>query len=136
MAKVSVKHVQINKNQSTMLALIAGAVVVVVFGLFATRAMVVKGLYQRKVLHARRDTAATLKSNYTAAQNLVNQYKNFATQDPNILGGSVAGDTFIDGNNPRIILDALPSTYDAPALATSIEKILTTGDTVSIDSLQ
>ncbi len=123
--KVSVKHLQINKSQSSMLAVVAAAVAIVVFGLFATKALVVKGLYQRRALHAQREAVATLKDNYSAAQTLFTQYKVFAGGDPNILGGNPTGNGSLDGDNPRIILDALPSTYDAPALATSLEKILT-----------
>lgn len=132
--KVSIKHMQIDKSQSKMLAVIVAAVVIVIFGLFATKAMVVKGLYQRRVLNAKRDVVSGLKSNYDAAQSLFTQYKVFADQDPNILGGTVAGATSLDGDNARITLDALPSTYDAPALATSIEKILT-GQTITINSI-
>jgi hypothetical protein len=132
--KVSIKHLQIDKNQSTMLAVIAVAVVVVVFSLFATKSMITKAFYQKRALHARQDVAATLKSNYTAAQTLFTQYKNFANQDPNILGGTVGGSTNLDGQNAVVVLDALPSTYDAPALATSVEKIMS-GRNITINSL-
>jgi len=133
--KVSVKHLQIDKSQSTMLAVIAVAVIVVVFGLFATKALISKGAYQRRALHARRQVADTLKSNYASAQTLFTQYTVFAKDDPNVLGGSTTGNGNLDGDNPRIVLDSLPSTYDAPALATSIEKVMT-GRNVSIESIK
>jgi len=117
-----------------MLAVIATAVVLVVFSLFATKAIVQKGIYQRHVLHARRDVVNTLKSNYTAAQTLVTQYNVFATQDPNMLGGKIDETDNLDGDNPKIVLDALPSSYDAPALASSVEKILL-GKNVTINSI-
>ncbi len=133
--KVSAKHLQIDKNQSSMMAVIVITVVVVVFSLFATKSMVTKGLYQRRALHARKEVAATLKTNYDSAKTLVSQYKNvFANQNPNILGGSVNGKTNLDGQNAVIVLDALPSKYDAPALATSTEKVLTERG-VTINSL-
>jgi hypothetical protein len=132
--KVSVKHLQIDKSQSTMLAVIVAATVLTIFGLVATKSLVSKGLYQRRALHARRVVASTLKSNYSSAQTLFTQYKIFADQDPNMLGGSASGSGNLDGDNPRIVLDALPSTYDAPALASSIEKVLT-GRGVTINSL-
>jgi hypothetical protein len=122
--KVSVKHLQIDKDQSTMLAVIIAATVLTVFSLIATKSLVSKGLYQRRALSARRQVVATLKSNYGSAQTLDTQYKVFAAQDPNILGGSASGSGNTDGNNPRIILDSLPSKYDAPALASSIEKLV------------
>jgi hypothetical protein len=132
--KVSVKHVQIDKSQSTMLAVIVGAVVISMFGLFATKALISKGVYQRRALHARRQVVDQLKKNYDSAQSLFTQYKVFADQDPNILGGTVDGKSDKDGDNARIVLDALPSTYDAPALATSLEKIMT-GRSVAITTL-
>lgn len=132
--KVSVKHLQIDKNQSSVLAIVAVAVALVVFGLFATKSLVSKGLYQRRAINARHQVVATLKSNYTSAQTLLNQYNVFAQADPNALGGSATGSGNGAGDNARIVLDALPSTYDAPALATSIEKLLT-GRGMTIDSL-
>jgi hypothetical protein len=132
--KTSVKHVQIDKSQSTMLAIIVAATVIVVFSLVATKSMISKGLYQKRALHARKDVAATLKDNYSAAETLFTQYKVFANSDPNVLGGTVSGTTNLDGSNPVIVLDSLPSVYDAPALATSIEKVMT-GRNVTINSL-
>lgn len=132
--KVSIKHMQIDKSQSKMLIVIAAATVIVVFGLFATKAMIVKGMYQRRALHARRDVAARLKTNYNSANTLFNQYKVFAEGNPNILGGSIGGQSNLDGDNARIVLDALPSTYDAPALASSLEKVLT-GRNITISTL-
>ncbi|MBX4197093.1 hypothetical protein KW801_00870 [Candidatus Saccharibacteria bacterium] len=133
--RTSIKHLQIDKSQSTMLAVIVAATVIVVFGLFATKAMIVKGAYQRRALHARRDVADRLKTNYDSAKTLFTQYKVFADQNPNVIGGSITGTTNLDGNNPRIVLDALPSSYDAPALASSIEKVLT-DQSITINSLK
>ena len=134
MAKKSVKHLQIDKDQSRMLIVIVVAVVISVFGLFATKAMVSKGLYQRRALHARKQVVDQLKANVNAANTLFKQYKVFASEDPNVLDGSTSGSGPLDGDNPRIILDSLPSKYDAPALASSIEKILT-DENITISAL-
>lgn len=134
-AKPSVKHLQISKNQSRILMIVAIATVVVVFSLFATKAIVSKGLYQRRALHEKREVASQLKANLDAANTLFTQYKVFADQDPNVLGGTIDGTGNLDGDNPRIVLDSLPSDYDAPALASSLEKILV-GRSVTIDSIK
>jgi len=123
--KVSIKHIQINKSQSSILVVIALATAFTVFSLVATKSLITKGMYQRRALHARRQVVDQLKTNYDSAQKLFSQYKVFADDDPNVLGGSKSGNSNIDGDNPRIVLDSLPSKYDAPALATSLEKILT-----------
>lgn len=132
--KVSVKHVQIDKSQSSMLMVIVISVILSIFGLFATKALISKGVYQRRALHARRQVVSQLKDNYNSAQSLFTQYKVFAGQEPNILGGTIDGNSDKDGDNARIVLDALPSTYDAPALATSLEKIMT-GRSITITSI-
>jgi hypothetical protein len=125
MAKRSIKHLQINKSQATVLAVIAAATFVTVFCLFGVKTLITKGAYQNRALKAQHQAAAELKNNYTQAQSLITQYKVFAAQNPNLLGGVVSGNGANDGDNPRIVLDSLPSKYDAPALGSSIEKILT-----------
>lgn len=132
--KTSVKHVQIDKDQSKMLAVIALAVALCIFGLFATKALVSKGLYQRRALNAEHSVESTLKSNYSSAQTLLSQYNVFVQEDPNAIGGNASGSGPNDGDNARIALDALPSKYDIPALASSVEKILS-GRSVTINSL-
>jgi hypothetical protein len=121
----SIKHLQIDKSQSTVLIVIAVSTVFIVFGLFATKSLITKGLYQRRALHAQREAVDKLKANITAANTLITQYKVFAQNEPNLIGGTTDGNGDKDGDNPRIVLDALPSTYDAPALGSSLEKILT-----------
>jgi hypothetical protein len=125
MAKASIKHLQIDKDQTTILVVIAITTAVAVFGLFGIKALVSKGLYQKRALHARRDVADKLKSNFSDATTLFTQYKVFAEQQPNLLGGQAKGNGSQDGDNARLVLDSLPSKYDAPALASSIEKVLT-----------
>lgn len=132
--KVSVKHLMIDQKQSSMLIVIVVATIVTVFGLVATKSLVSKGLYQRRALHERREVASTLKDNYDSAKTLFKQYKVFADQEPNMLGGLIDGSNNLDGVNPRLVLDALPSKYDAPAVASSIEKVLV-GRNVTINSL-
>jgi hypothetical protein len=132
--KTSIKHVQIDKSQSTMLAIVAAAVVLTIFCLFGTKALISKGLYQRRVLGARHQVVKQLQTNVGSANTLFTQYKVFADQNPNLLGGSTTGSGNLDGDNPRLVLDALPSTYDAPALATSLEKVII-GRGVTINSI-
>jgi hypothetical protein len=112
--KVSVKHLQLDKSQSTMLAVIALAVVITIFSLFATKAMIVKGAYQRRALHETRDVAERLKSNYTSAQTLFTQYKVFVSQSPNLLDGNVLGSGNLDGDNSISVIDDPTTNSDQP----------------------
>jgi hypothetical protein len=134
MARKSVKHLEISKSQTNVLVVIALTTALVIFCIFGTKALVVKGLYQNRVLRERRKVATHLQANVTAAHQLFNQYAVFAADDPNLLGGLKSGTGNLDGDNPKIVLDALPSKYDAPALATSVEKILTQQN-IKINSL-
>jgi hypothetical protein len=133
--QMSVKHRQISKAQSNLMIVIAIATIVSIFSLFAFRSMAIKFLYQNRAINEKNQVVKQLEDNYTAAQTLIGQYQVFADSNPNILGGSVDGQGNHDGDNSRIVLDALPSKYDAPALATSIEKVLT-GRNVSITSIE
>ena len=128
------KYTQLSKAQQEVLAIIAIAVVICVFSLVGVKTMISKGAYQRRVLNEKHKIITQLEANYSAANTLATQYKVFANQDPNLIGGKAQGTGNQDGANPQIVLDALPSTYDAPALASSLEKILS-GDNTTIRSL-
>jgi Tfp pilus assembly protein PilO len=71
----------------------------------------------------------TLRDNIKAEESLVAQYKQFVAQSPNLIGGNPKGTGDRDGDNARIILDALPSKYDFPALASSLEKLASANGT-------
>lgn len=128
------KYIQLSRAQQEMLAIIAIAVVVCVFSLVGFKTMLAKGNYQRKVINEKHKIIKQLEANYTAAKSLQTQYDTFAALDPNIIGGKSTGSGNQDGSNPQIVLDALPSKYDAPALASSVEKILN-GDSATIRSI-
>ena len=77
-----------------------------------------------------------LAANVTAKDSLVSSYQQFEARTQNIIGGNPSGTGQNDGDNARIVLDALPSKYDFPALTTSIEKLLAqTASGVKIESI-
>jgi hypothetical protein len=125
---------KIDKDQTTILLVTIAATLITVFSLFAIKAMIAKGRYQHRAINAKQNVVEQLKDNLEASKKLTSQYAVFAELDPNILGGNKDGAGSQDGNNSRIILDALPSKYDVPALASSIEKLLS-GKNASIKSL-
>ncbi len=130
----SIKHVQIDKAQSTVMIAIAVATAVSIFCLFSTKALVSQASYQRRVINARHDVVRQLNKNLESAKNLASQYQIFDSTNPNILGGKNTTDPNSnppDGNNARLVLNALPTKYDFPALISSLSKIL---DADGIDS--
>lgn len=126
MAKMQLptKRLMVDRANSQIIAMIAGATVLVVFSLVASRALLSQRSYQSRVISEKEKAVRQLKSNTEAVGNLVNSYNLFISQTANIIGGSPTGTGERDGDNARIILDALPSQYDFPALVTSLEKLL------------
>jgi hypothetical protein len=123
------KHTQINKAQSAMLATITIASVVSIFCLFSAKALLSQAAYQRKVVNANHVAVKQLQNNVTAAKQLATQYSTvFEGGSPtNIIGGKNDTDSNAvppNGDNARIVLDALPSQYDFPALVSSLSKVM------------
>jgi hypothetical protein len=145
--KASVKHLQIDKDNNLMFIIVAVASIMVVFSLVSAKTLLGVSSYQHKALKAKEGAVKKLQANVKAADALKQQYDTFESQNPNILGGvggldvakaiseqgeqsgviKVNGQTLNlsgqDGDNAKIVLDALPSSYDFPALISSIEKV-------------
>lgn len=118
------KRIQVDKAKTTLLAVVATASAITMFGLVATKTFYSEAAYLNRVASEKEKAVKQLKANKAAVATLVDSYKTFATQDPNVLGGKPTGTGERDGDNARLILDALPSKYDFPALTTSLEKLL------------
>jgi hypothetical protein len=144
---VSIKHLQIDKDNNLMFIAVAIASILVVFSLVSAKTLLGMSSYQHKALKAKNVAIKKLQANVKAADELKKQYDNFEKQNPNIIGGvggldvaqaiaeqgEQAGSVKLndktlnlsgqDGDNAKIVLDALPSSYDFPALISSIEKV-------------
>ncbi len=118
------KRVQISKANSLIVISVAVSSFLVVFSLVACRALLSQRAYQSRVIAKKEAARDQLKKNLDAATPLINAYKTFVGTTSNVLGGNPSGTSDKDGDNAKIILDALPSKYDFPALATSLEKLL------------
>lgn len=122
--KTSLKHLQIDKANSVIVAVTSLAAFILVFTLFAVSAMWDIRDYQSRVVDQKEETRDILIDNLDVANTLNQSYQAFIAPPENIIGGSREAQGSSDGDNARIILDALPSRYDFPALATSVEAIL------------
>ncbi len=135
--KISVKHIEIGKTNNFIMLVAAIASIITIFSLISAKALVSQSAYQRKVLAEKSKAVKQLKDNVNAANTLKSQYDVFESGNPNIIGGqggSNPGNGPSDGDNARIVLDALPSQYDFPALTSSLERIMT-NDHVAIQSI-
>ncbi len=126
MAKVQLvtKKMQIDKAQATIVAVVAGAVFVTVFSLVSSKALWAQRGYQARVITKKAAARDQLNENVKSVQGLVTAYKDFVGASTNMLDGNPSGTGDQDGDNAKLVLDALPSKYDFPALASSLEKIL------------
>ena len=123
-AHLSVKRVQIDKSQSRMLVAAAIAAFMLTFALVGGKMLVGQIVYQNKVISAKKDAVRQMKSNIQASSSLMTSYKAFVSTSKNAIGGNPQGAGPQDGDNAKIVLDALPSRYDFPALTTSLERLL------------
>lgn len=117
------KKVQISKAEATVVGVIATAVFVTVFSLVSAKALWAQRGYQAKVIGKKEAAVKQLEENVNSVNDLVTSYKQFVSAGTNIIQGNPAGKGDKDGDNARLVLDALPSKYDFPAVASSFEKI-------------
>lgn len=122
--QISTKRLAISQANAQMIGIVAGAVFVTIFCLIASKAVVAQNSYRSRVITAKTTARNQLQSNIKAVDQLTKSYQKFVGHETNIIGGSDTGTGDSDGDNARIILDSLPSSYDFPALTSSLEKIM------------
>lgn len=128
------KRALIDKSNSRTVIFAGVAAFIVMFALVSGRSMISQAAYNNRVIDAKKATLKTLDENLEARDDLVNSYKGFVGTSQNVIGGSTTGTGDRDGDNAKIVLDALPSKYDFPALTSSIEK-LASAQGVTIESM-
>lgn len=122
--EISTKRVAISKANAQTVAFVAGACFISIFCLFAAKSVWDHNMYQAKVISAKSKARNQLSKNIDAYESLKQSYDDFDSKSNNAIGGVKDGAGDNDGPNSKIILDALPSQYDFPALTSSIEKIM------------
>ena len=127
MAKIakSAKQIQIDKANATIVLIVSIASMITAFSLVAVKSLLSQRTYQSHVISQQTAALKVAKADVKAVESLKTTYETFNTSDANIIGGSATGTTDKDGANSKIVLDALPSQYDFPALVSSLEKLVT-----------
>lgn len=125
--KLSSKHLQIDKSNTKVLIYISLAVVALVFAIVASLSLWKQVQYQNKVLSLRNKAVDQLEKNKKATAQLQAQFVAFDTATESIIGN---GDP-----NSKVVLNALPSKYDFPALITSIDNLGQKTPGISLDAL-
>lgn len=122
--KISTKRVAIDQANAQMVIAVAIASFITVFCLIASQAVWTNNRYLSKVADKKEAARNQLQDNLDAYKTLQASYRKFDTAQTNIIGGNKSGTADKDGSNSKIILNALPSVYDFPAVTSSLEKIL------------
>ena len=118
------KRMIINKTNAQMVAIVAVASFVTVFCLLAANTVWSQNQYQARVTTVKEQAHKRLQEDVTAYQGLINHYQAFVSTATNVIGGVPSGTGDRDGDNAKIILDALPPSYDFPALVSTLAKVL------------
>lgn len=120
----SVKHEIISKTNANILLAISLTTFLVVFCIFAARALFSQSAYYNRVITEKKKALDQIEANEEPLASLTKSYDSFKNSSINVIGGNPEGTGPMDGNNIKIIEDSLPSSYDFPALTSSFEKIL------------
>ncbi len=130
----SSKRALIDKANARIVIVVGIAAAITAFSMVATKALVSQATYQNRVIDAKREAVNQLKDDISAVDTLKTSYNAFVSTAQNALGGNPEGAGRQDGDNAKIILDALPSAYDFPSLTTNLETLLS-GLNVKINSI-
>ncbi len=114
--RFSNKYLQIDKANSLMLIAATITTVIVVFSLVAANSLRKQMSYQNKVIALKSTANKQLEQNIEQAGQLKVAYDAFENSSESAIGTS--------DKNSKVVLDALPSKYDFPALATSLEGVI------------
>lgn len=120
----STKRTQLDKDKTKIFIILSIAAVVTIGSLVIAKGFFSQGGYIKKVTSQKEQAVKQLKDNQQAVQTLTEAYETFSSQSPNLLGGMPSSTDQRGGSNADLVLDALPNRYDFPALASSIERLL------------
>lgn len=122
--RVSQKRTQLDKANARMVITVGVAAFVVMFSIVASSALWKSMSHQGQVISEKEKARTQLETNLETVDELQVAYKAFVETPSNVLGGNPEGQGDKDGDNGKIVLDALPSKYDFPGLTTSLEKVI------------
>ena len=124
------KRQQIEVAGRTMFIWVAIAAVALSFCLATGQYLFTKWDFNNKIINKKNTASQTLTNNYANAQKLVEQIDNLsANQD------LASVKTSADDQNTKSVLDALPTTDDPAALATSLQQVILSRSGVTIESI-
>ncbi len=133
--KFSTRRLMIIKSNSQIIFMISAATAITVFSLVASRALTNQMAYQGRVIDEKSKALSQIKNNVASVNKLITAYNELQGSTKNVISGNRDGIGDRDGDNIKIILDALPSKYDFPALTASIEKMFAYPQAPKLESI-
>ena len=100
------KGSQMDNSQKRLIILISLSVVVTIFCLVSSKALLDYASYHRHELAAKREVIKQLEANIATANSLAGQYQSFNSVNPNFIGGKNTTDPNTsppDGDNARLV---------------------------------
>jgi len=129
----SPKRLALAKANTQTVIISAVSAFIIVFCIVAINYLLGLRSYQQKIIDADQLANNQLTIVNSNAQRLTSAYNSFVSKNPTIINKPVVSAP-IRYNNATVILDALPSQYDFPAMITSIDKILQS-DNLDVQSI-
>lgn len=123
---ISKKRILIDKANARIVAIVSIAAAVVVLGMVSSKVLISQAAYQNRIITKKKQAVSTLKVDTDQVKKLQVSYDDFVNLEKNIIGGNRSGIAENDGENSKIILDALPSQYNFPELTTNLEALVET----------
>src|SRR5579872_1441583 len=109
------KRVAIDKANSQTVIIVAVACFITAFCLIASKSVLSLNSYQARLTSAKEKAHQQLLKNIQDYNALITSYQTFVSSPTNVIGGQTSGNGNKDGNNAKVVLDALPPSYDFPA---------------------
>jgi hypothetical protein len=105
------------------------ATIITAFCLASSKVLLGQALYKGQVISARHKAIKQINTDISSANAMIKQYNEvFIGDNPvNAIGGKNDPDPLAqppNGDNGRLVLDALPSTYDFPAVLSTMSRVL------------
>ncbi|HUD07764.1 MAG TPA: type 4a pilus biogenesis protein PilO [Candidatus Saccharimonadales bacterium] len=132
--RINTKRLKLDQINTIIVVTISVAAVVAVFTIVASKMLISQYAYQKRVISAENTALTQFKDDAQATTYLKSAYESFINTNTNVLGGSPNGTGVNDGTNAQIVLDALPSKYDYPALLSSLEQLLENNPNTTVGS--
>lgn len=121
----SIKDIKMKKFSNQIVLALNLGIFFSFFFISSSNLLLNKYNYQSNVISLQNKALISLNNDIKASKDLASSYNQFVSPTNNIIGGvSAAPDSTNGGDNSKIVLDALPSSYDFPEFITTLQNLI------------